>query len=97
MNRKGQIVRTLRRHVAADSLPVAFVDAFRDEQGYERAVKLKIVDNKVYYDSEDEKLQEYLDDVAAKIKQGVRATKIQPWRERLEECGDVALGLEVFS
>jgi hypothetical protein len=39
-----------------------FVDNFRDEKGYERAVKLKIVDNEAYSDSEDKELQKYCKD-----------------------------------
>jgi hypothetical protein len=59
---KRQIVRTLRRHVAADFLSIVFVDNFWDEKGYERAVKLKIVDNEAYSDSEDKELQKYCKD-----------------------------------
>jgi hypothetical protein len=81
-NPEGQIVRTLRKHVAAATLPVYNVESFMDVKGFQRAVR---VDSSGYYDCEDEELLDYLDDVWEKRENGPSAATIQPWKNGLKE------------
>jgi len=59
---KGRLFEHCVGMLPQTSLSVVFVDTFWDEKGYERAVKLKIMDNEAYSDSEDEELQKYCKD-----------------------------------
>jgi hypothetical protein len=82
-NPEGQIVRTLRKHVAAAALPVFDVETFTDVKGYERAVRL---DCSGCYDCEDEELCLYLQGLCRRRTQHQVPATIQPWKKGLREC-----------
>jgi hypothetical protein len=81
-NPEGQIVRTLRKHVAAATLPVYEVETFMDVPGFERAVKL---DASRCYDCEDEELLAYLHDLYRRRQLGQAPDTFQPWKNGLRE------------